>query len=138
MSSLPEATSGKLKSRFYGPYLITELINDIAVRLALPPGASARRLFTSGCSSSFRGCHRRRHHCYLPSTTTPSFWSPSARSSYEWREACTKSWCTGRASLPPQPPGRTLINSTPSIHPSSSRTSCLSRRGGCHVGPRIL
>jgi hypothetical protein len=36
-SSLPQATAGKLKARYLRPYKIVELINDVAVRLELPP-----------------------------------------------------------------------------------------------------
>ncbi|WVZ95693.1 hypothetical protein U9M48_041425 [Paspalum notatum var. saurae] len=38
-ASMPQSVAGKLKPRFYGPYRITELINDVAVRLDLPPQA---------------------------------------------------------------------------------------------------
>jgi hypothetical protein len=37
MSSLSQATTGKLKPCYIGPYRIAELINDVAVRLDLPP-----------------------------------------------------------------------------------------------------
>jgi hypothetical protein len=36
-ASLPQAPTGKLSPKFYGPYCVIELINDVAVRLALPP-----------------------------------------------------------------------------------------------------
>ena len=35
-SSLQQQTKGKLKPRFYGPYQVVELINEVAVRLASP------------------------------------------------------------------------------------------------------
>jgi len=36
-SSLPQAISGKLKPRYFGPYRVVELINEVAAWLALPP-----------------------------------------------------------------------------------------------------
>jgi hypothetical protein len=37
IASLPQATSGKLKPRYFGPYRITEMINEVVVRLAIIP-----------------------------------------------------------------------------------------------------
>jgi hypothetical protein len=53
--SLPQTCSGKLKSRFYGPYRITELINDVAVRLGLPPRARLHDVFQVGFLKKFHG-----------------------------------------------------------------------------------
>jgi hypothetical protein len=36
-SSLPHATTGKLKARFLGPYRVAEIVNEVVVRLELPP-----------------------------------------------------------------------------------------------------
>ena len=33
-ASLPDITKGKLKPRFYGPYRISELINDVVAKMA--------------------------------------------------------------------------------------------------------
>jgi len=44
-ASLPSVTKGKLKSRFYEPYRISELINNVAVRLALPARARLHDVF---------------------------------------------------------------------------------------------
>jgi hypothetical protein len=48
-TSLPQASGGKLKPRFYSPYRVIEIINDVDVRLALPPQA---RLTTFSTSNS--------------------------------------------------------------------------------------
>jgi len=55
MSSLPQATTGKLKPRFIGPYRVTELINEVAVRLALPPQARIHGVFHVSVLKKFVG-----------------------------------------------------------------------------------
>jgi hypothetical protein len=55
MASLPEASSGKLKPRYIGPYRVVELVNDVAVRLALPPGARIHDVFHVGTLRKFSG-----------------------------------------------------------------------------------
>ena len=47
-SSLPQAVTAKLKPCFFGPYRITELINDVTVCLALPPRARIHNVFHVG------------------------------------------------------------------------------------------
>jgi len=54
-SSLPQAVSGKLKSRYFGPYRVVELINEVAAWLALPPRAKLHDVFHVGLLKKFSG-----------------------------------------------------------------------------------
>jgi hypothetical protein len=55
MSSLPQATTGKLKLRYIGPYRVAELINDVAVCLDLPPQARIHDVFHVSALKKFSG-----------------------------------------------------------------------------------
>jgi hypothetical protein len=62
-ASLPRTTTGKLKPRYVGPYRVTEIINDVAVRLEPPLDACLHDVFHVGVLRKYVGS---------PPTTTPA------------------------------------------------------------------
>ncbi|XP_066384983.1 uncharacterized protein [Miscanthus floridulus] len=54
-ASLPQVTTGKLKPCFFGPYHVTELINEVVVRLALPPHTRLHDVFHISLLKKFIG-----------------------------------------------------------------------------------
>ena len=54
-ASLATDSTGKLKPRFYGPYRVLELINEVAVRLELPGRARIHDVFHVGVLKKYHG-----------------------------------------------------------------------------------
>ena len=55
MASLGQAQTGKLKLRYIGPYRVSEIINNVVVRLELPPQARIHDVFHVGTLKKFAG-----------------------------------------------------------------------------------
>jgi len=63
VASMSLAPKGKMQPRFFGPYQVTEVINEAAVRLALPPQAKIHDVFHVGLLKKWVG---------TPPTSTPA------------------------------------------------------------------
>ena len=55
VASLSQAPKGKLHPLFFGPYRVTELINEVAVRLTLPPCAKLHDVLHVGLLKKWVG-----------------------------------------------------------------------------------
>jgi hypothetical protein len=117
---------GKLKPRFFGPYHVVELINEVVVRLELPPAPASTMCSMWGCSRSTRGRHPQSLHYCRSCIMAPLARNQSARCGTAWLAAYIRCSSSGRARRQHQHPGKTSRLSAPSSPNSSSRTSWLS------------
>jgi hypothetical protein len=129
MSSLDVQGHGKLGPKFYGPFLITERIDNVVYRLQLPAGAKLHNIFHVGLLKKYNDdpplAVRR---------VPPNSMGVPARCRSRWSEAASpravvSCQCAGLARTHRAPLGKTLKNSSAYTRPSSSRTSFVSRAG---------
>jgi len=137
-SSLPQSTTGKLKARFLGPYRVVELINDVAVRLELPPQARIHDVFHVGTLKKFVGTRHQLHHRCPTSTMALWFLSRFGWSALAWRAVSASFLCTSVVSRQRLLHGKTWRSSVPRTRIFSSMMSWILRGGErCHVGPHL-
>jgi hypothetical protein len=134
-SSLPRASTSKLKPRFYGPYRVTELINDVAVRLELPPRARLHDVFHIGLVKKFQG--RLHHRRYLLFIMVMSLRSLIVLFGFAWCAACARCWFSGKANPRPLRHGRTSTISAPNTPLQLEDELSLEGGGRCHVGGNL-
>jgi hypothetical protein len=135
-ASLPHTVAGKLKPRYVGPYRVSELINDVAVRLELPADARLHDVFHIGVLKKFVGAPPTSPPA-LPPTIDGAVVPEPARVvrvhlARGVRQVLVQ-WCgepTESATW------EDVDDSAPGIQRSSSRTSWSSRRGemSCTAG----
>jgi hypothetical protein len=131
----PQVVTGKLKTHYFGPYRIVELINDVDVRLALPPHARRTMCFTSESSRSSADHHQMLLRCCPSSTMVHQFGNQTKPCSPGWRAGYAISSSNKRVRQLPQLHGKMSSPSPPSTQTSRSRTSCSStgREMSCTV-----
>lgn len=136
-SSLATDVADKLKPQYYGPYRVTEIVNTVDVRLELPARAHIHDVFHVGVLKKFHGTPPTTTRQHLPCrscTMVRSPLNPNASSRSESPAAYAKCSSSGRISPLRQLHGKTSTPSWPSFRRSSSRTSCLLRRGEMSCG----
>jgi len=127
---------GKLKPRFYGPYRITAIINEVAYRLELPPHARLHDVVHVGLLKKFVG---------LPPTTPPALLPTSNGAAVLELERATharlaRGVCQILVQWKGEPAASATWEDVDSFldrYPSFQLDDELPVRGGCHVGAPV-
>jgi hypothetical protein len=136
MSSPPQATTGKLKPRYIGLYRVEELINDVAVRLALSPQTPIHDVFHVNVLKKFVG---------TPPPTPPALSAihhgvvtpePVRVEQTRLARGVRQLLVHWRGEPPSLQLGKISTLFASSFHSSSSGTSCFTRRGEMSCGAR--